>query len=54
MRDLFDAAGLILVALVFMLICAIAVPLGLLVAAVWLPVDALITFFKSLRALRAR
>jgi hypothetical protein len=54
MRDLLDAAGLIFVAFVFMLICAIAVPLGLLVALVWAPAEGVVNFCRGACRLRDR
>ena len=52
MRDLFDAAGMIFVAFVFMVICAIAVPLALLAAAVWAPAEGVVNFCRGACRLR--
>jgi hypothetical protein len=53
MRDFFDSLGLLVIATILMAICAVAVPLGLLVALVWAPAEGVVNFCRNTCRLRS-
>ena len=52
MRDFFDSLGLLVMITICMILCAIALPIGLLAAAVWGPVEGGINFCRNVCKLR--
>lgn len=52
MRDFLDSLGILAMVVFWMVICVVAVPIGLLVAAVWAPAEGVVNFCRGVCRLR--
>jgi hypothetical protein len=52
MRDLLDSLALLVMVTICMLICAVAVPIALVVGAVWAPAEGVVNLCRNVCRLR--
>jgi len=52
MKDFFEGLGILIMVVFWMLICVVAVPIGLLLSLVWAPAEGVLNFCRGVCRLR--